>query len=103
MKWQHALGLALAATLAAPASAAIRCDGSYQINSQGEFGSLYCEEENLAKVARSHGVRVTAAQIRASYSLQGDVCRQVGNDISVADICGQFVNHSRHCDLMFPC
>jgi len=88
----------------APATAAIRCDGTFQANSQGEFESLYCKEDNLARVARSHGIQVTADQIRRSWSLEGDVCRQIGIDISVGNICDQFNNrNNHHCMFNMPC
>lgn len=94
--------LALAAIT--PASAAIRCDGSFQINSQGEFESPYCKEENLARIARQAGIAVTADQIRRSFSLEQDVCRQLGSNIEVANICGQFQrDHGHHCSPRFPC
>ena len=94
----------LAGALATPAAAAIRCDGTFQVNSQGEFESLYCKEENLARVARSRGINVTADQIRRSWSLEGDVCRQIGVDISLSNICDQFTNHNnRHCMFNLPC
>jgi|SRR5450631_2648985 hypothetical protein len=87
---------------AAPAGAAIRCDGSFQINSQGEFGSMYCREDNLAKVARERGIHVTAAQIRASIGVEQQVCQQLSSDIRVSDICGQWEHH-HNCNIMFPC
>jgi len=95
--------VASVATAAGPAGAAIRCDGEFQINSQGEFSSLYCQEDNLAKVARSRGLEVTAAQIRASESVLQHVCLQIGGDISVTQICDRFLRHGRHCDLVMPC
>jgi len=86
-----------------PAGAAIRCDGSYQINSQGEFESLYCQEDNLARVARARGIGVTVGQIRASGSTLQSVCNILGPDISVADICGRVNNLRRHRCLVPPC
>lgn len=86
-----------------PASAAIRCNGSYQINSQGEFESPYCQEDNLARVARSRGINVTAAQLRASGSTLQNVCNILGPDISVSDICGRVNQVRRHRCLVPPC
>jgi hypothetical protein len=94
--------LTLACALAAPATAAIRCEGSFQINSQGKFQSLYCEEDNLANVARSRGINVTADQIRRSFSLEGEVCSRLSPDFTVADICNQFTGHGGRCRF-FPC
>jgi hypothetical protein len=98
-----AAAAALALSSLVPASGAIRCNGSYQINSQGEFESPYCQEDNLARVARARGINVTAGQIRASGSTLQDVCNRLSGDISVSDICGRVNNLRRHrCDFP-PC
>jgi hypothetical protein len=55
--------LLLAGMLAAPAEARIECRGNFQITSQGPIATPYCEEEQIAFVARSYGSRVTAAQV----------------------------------------
>jgi len=108
MNHQHLRTAALAAAvlvfdLASPASAAIRCDGSFQINSQGEFNSLYCQEDNLAKVARRRGMGVTVGQIRASLSTLHETCLAIGPDISVSDICGQFNQRRNRRCIIEPC
>ena len=98
--------LALLASLAAvsiafggipSADAAIRCNGAYQINSLGQFHSPFCEDEYLAQVARSRGIRVTGAQIRASLSVKGDVCRTIGIDSRVYETCHQYIRRNRDC------
>lgn len=100
-----ALSLA-AATLClaiSPAGAALRCKGPYLQTRSGEVRTLFCEDEYLAQVARTRGDTVTGAQIRASFSLKGQVCRLVGNDIRVDDICNQFHRERDNNCTIFPC
>ena len=96
--------IALVATLALscaapalPASAAIRCDGGYQINSQGEFESPYCQERLLSQLS---GVPVET--IRRSWSAEQNACRFVGNDIRIMQFCNGIVPRNRRC-IIPPC
>lgn len=106
MKRHLALGLAATTVFLAisPADAALRCNGAYLQTKSGEVRTGYCEDEYLAQVARTRGDRVTGAQIRASFSLKGQVCQLVGNDIRVDDICKQFRRErgGSRCSI-FPC
>ena len=56
--------VALAVATAAPASAKIQCQGNFQITKHGPIATPYCEEEQIAKVARAYGENVTAAEVR---------------------------------------
>lgn len=95
-------GLAAAALAAigaaAPAHAAIRCDGGYQINSQGEFESPYCQEQVLAKLS---GVPV--GTIRGSLGAEQNACRMVGGDIRISQFCGIINPRSHHRCTVPPC
>ena len=52
---------ALAAAL--PAVAKIECQGNFQVTEKyGLIATPYCEEENIARVARSYGIKVTGAE-----------------------------------------
>lgn len=96
------LTVALLVTGAQAAQAAIRCNDAYQINSLGQFRSPYCEDGYLAKVARTFGMRVTADQIRNSTSVKADVCRSIGFDSRILDICVTYRNQNRGGHCKFP-
>lgn len=82
----------LAAGMAAqPASAAIRCDGNYQITKHGPINTPYCEDNYLAQVAREYGMRVSNEAIRYNPSVKERACRFVGNDIRVKSTCQRYL------------
>ena len=54
----------LAAMLTTPAAARIQCHGNFQVTKYGLIATPYCEEEQIAFVARSYGQRVAAAILR---------------------------------------
>ncbi len=88
-----AAGLAAAGAIAAytPATAAIKCDGNYQIiKGQGQIVTPYCADAYVAVVARQYGMRVTAQAVRQNPSVKARVCRLVGDDIRVRDACAGF-------------
>ena len=89
---------------AGTADAKFRCSEGFQQNSSGEFASPFCETEYLAQVARSYGDHVTANQIRASFSLELQVCRLIGNDNRVSHICERYLPPHEHdrCTIL-PC
>ncbi|MEO1542703.1 MAG: hypothetical protein AAFR75_01575 [Pseudomonadota bacterium] len=75
------------------AQAKIRCNGPYQIvKGHGEISTPYCGDNYLAKVARDFGVRVAARTIRNNPNKKEEVCRLVGFDIRVQDVCAGFRN-----------
>lgn len=88
--------LAIAATSLGPtmqAEARIRCNGAYQIvRGQGEIATPYCEDQYLARVARSYGMRVSAAVIRRSEYEKEQVCRAIGHDSRVYELCLKYRN-----------
>jgi hypothetical protein len=51
-----------------PADAGVQCQGNFQITKYGPVATPYCEEEQIAIVAQSHGWHVSAllAMRRAS-------------------------------------
>jgi hypothetical protein len=84
------LGAGLLALLPGGAEAAIQCDGNFQ-NVRGQpVATLYCQEMNLAHVARSFGWHISAESIRYSESVKAQVCRAVGFDNRVQEICAPF-------------
>jgi|RhiMetdeSRZDD1v2_1073273.scaffolds.fasta_scaffold126356_1 hypothetical protein len=88
------LGAGLLGLAHSGAEAAIQCDGNFQ-NVRGQpVATLYCREWNLAQVARSFGWRhVTAQSIRYSESVKAQVCRAVGFDTRVQEICAPFTSN----------
>lgn len=71
---------------AAPA-AAIECKDGYQRVQGNDIATPYCQDELLAKVARSYGMRAPAAEIRNNPNFKREVCRIVGRDIRVQLTC----------------
>jgi hypothetical protein len=72
------------------ANAAIQCDGNYQIVNGNPVGSPYCREMTLARVARSYGWRISDEAIRYSESTRSQVCRAIGYDNRVHEICSPY-------------
>lgn len=94
--------IALAAVVGAanPAEARIRCDGRFQIvKGAGPIATPYCEDRFLAQVARSsYGVSTSFAAIRANVHEKERVCRMVGHDARLSDIC---INYTEGRDRYF--
>src|SRR6476660_5358410 len=59
--------LLLATLLTAPAEARIECRGNFQVTKYGLIATPYCQEEQIAFVARSNGSKVTGAQLAATH------------------------------------
>ena len=72
---------------AGSAQARIACDGSFQIVQGQPISTPYCRDQTLARVARSYGMRVSDAAIRNSESVKGQVCRTIGHDLRVREVC----------------
>jgi hypothetical protein len=84
------------AAAAPPASAAIDCDGNFQIQRNGNrIATPYCEDGYLAIVAREYGVRVSAQEIRYNPSEKGRICRFIGEDNRVRDTCANYLDKGR--------
>lgn len=70
------------------AEAKIVCSsGGYQRVQGREIATPYCQDEYFAAVARERGFKVSAAEIRQSYTLKEEVCRYIGADIRISDQC----------------
>lgn len=73
------------------AEAKIKCEGRYQIiKHNGKISTPYCEDNLLAAVARSRGMRVSNKAIRHNPSVKKKACEFVGHDIRVQDICSPY-------------
>jgi len=75
-----------AAVLATPAGASICKRGTQLIGGQW-IATPYCQDEQLAEVARQYGLRATAAKIRNNPNFKIEICRTVFNDIRVQITC----------------
>ncbi len=83
-------GLA-AAISAQPASAAIRCEGNFQITQYGRIATPYCQDNYLAQVARQAGMNVSDRAVRYNPGVKRRACRLVGHDIRVKDTCAGYL------------
>jgi hypothetical protein len=83
------VGLCLLATGASPVLGRIRCEGPYQIVSGREIATPYCGDANLSAVARTYGAHVSAQSIRKNPFTKAGLCRFIGYDIRVYDICNR--------------
>ena len=90
-----------AIALPEPAAACIQCQGNFQITKYGPIATPYCEEEQIAFVARSYGSKVTAAQVHNDpltkvYELSGST--RAGSRVASTDSCTRLARAS----LAFP-
>jgi len=72
------------------AEARIVCEGNFQIVEDRPVSTPYCRERHLARVARSYGWRVSFEAIRRSESTKADVCRAIGHDNRVHEVCAPY-------------
>ena len=72
------------------AEARIECRGQFQVSKYGLISTPYCEEEQIARVARSYGVNVTGAQVRNDALKKVYLCQTLGNDIRMKGSCGGY-------------
>lgn len=104
--WNTAAVVAAAALAIAlpsgPANAAIQCDGAYQRNASGEVRTPYCEDQQLAQIARGYGRNVSFAAIRNSYGLKRKLCRFLRNDNRVTATCAPLNQDIKVCRANCP-
>ena len=82
--------LLLAATLTAPAEAKIECRGNFQMTKYGPIATPYCEEEQIAFVARSYGQSVTGRQVRNDPLMKVYLCQTLGYDSRLKGSCAGY-------------
>jgi hypothetical protein len=83
---------ALSAATAAPAAANLACNGPFQFVDGRQIATPFCEDNYLARVARSYGMRVSNQAIRWNASVKSEACRLVGHDNRVRTICAGEMN-----------
>lgn len=80
----------LAIALASPAAARIECRGNFQITKYGPIATPYCEEEQIARVAQSYGIRVTGAEVRRNALKKVYLCQTIGSDSRLKGSCAGY-------------
>jgi hypothetical protein len=80
----------LAIAIASPAAARIECRGNFQITKYGPIATPYCEEEQIARVARSYGERVTGSEVRNNALKKVYLCQVYGYDTRLKGSCAGY-------------
>jgi len=87
--------LAFVSAPAHRAQARIACDGPYQIVQGSALATPYCEDAYLAAVARGYGIRISDVAVRQNPNIKAEVCRAVGHDNRVRQICAGYLPGDR--------
>ena len=80
----------LAIAMASPAAARIECRGNFQITQHGPIATPYCEEEEIARVARSYGMAVTGADVHRNPLKKVYLCQTIGGDVRLRGSCAGY-------------
>ncbi len=86
--WAAALIIVIAAT--GHAAARIECRGNFQVTKYGPIATPYCEEEQIAYVARSYGQNVSGSQVRRDPLLKVYLCQTIGYDNRLKGSCAGY-------------
>jgi hypothetical protein len=89
------MAAAVAAGQSTPADAQIRCEGRFQVIQGSLHSTPWCEDAYLTAVAREYGMRVDPKAVRNDPGVKAQVCRFVGRDGRVRDICTGYLNEGR--------
>jgi hypothetical protein len=82
--------LLLAMAAPEPAAARIQCQGNFQVTKYGLIATPYCEEEQIAFVARSYGQKVTGSQVRNNPLTKVYLCQTLGYDSRLKGSCAGY-------------
>jgi hypothetical protein len=85
-----AVAALLAVAAASPAEAKIECRGNFQISKYGPIATPYCEEEEIARVAQSYGMRVTGADVHRNPLKKVYLCQTIGSDSRLKGSCSGY-------------
>jgi len=72
------------------AAAKIECRDNFQVTKYGLISTPYCEERQIARVARSYGFNVSDAEIRNNPNAKVYYCQIIGNDNRLKGSCGAY-------------
>ncbi len=78
---------AIAAIIVATPASAIDCVRGYQRVQGNLIATPYCQDQQLAQVARGYGIRASAAKIRNNPNYKKEICRTVWTDNRVQITC----------------
>jgi len=81
---------------AGTADARIICRGQFQIVDGQAIATPYCEDSNVAAVAREYGIAVSAREVRRNPGTKARVCRVIGHDNRVRSACLPYINTGKH-------
>ena len=93
MRRNHKISLAsvvvlvLAIAALKPAVASVQCQGNFQLTKYGLVATPYCEEEQIAIVAQSHGWNVSASEIHKNPLKKIEVCTDLAGDARLKGSC----------------
>ena len=76
--------------MASPAVARIECRGNFQITKYGPISTPYCEEKQIARVARSYGMAVTDDEVRNNPNTKVYLCQIIGGDNRLKGSCAGY-------------
>ena len=86
------VSMSLVLFAAFPAEARIECRGNFQITKHGPISTPYCEEKQIARVARSYGIAVTDAEVRNNPNTKVWLCQTIGGDNRLKGSCAGYAN-----------
>jgi hypothetical protein len=75
-----------------PAEARILCDDNFQIVNGQRVSTLYCEDEQLARALRNHGVKISGQAQRGNPELKRESCFMAGLDVGVEQACAGYAD-----------
>jgi len=87
------LGVGLILLAALPlhsAEAKIKCNGIFQQTQNGPIATPYCSEQEIARVARSYGEKVTDAEVHNNALTKVRLCQRFGSDNRLKGACGAY-------------
>ena len=73
--------------MAIPAEARIACRQGYQSVNGSPIATPYCQDQYVADVARTYGIKVSGEAIRNNPNLKRNVCQTIGRDNRVFIAC----------------
>jgi hypothetical protein len=73
------------------AAAKIECRDNFQVTKKnGLISTPYCEDQQIARVARSYGFNVTDAEVHNNPNTKVYLCQVIGNDNRLKGSCGAY-------------
>jgi hypothetical protein len=84
------VALAVMICAASQAEAKIQCQGNFQITKDGPISTPYCEEAQIARVARSYGYAVTDSEVRNNPNTKVFLCQWIGGDNRLKGSCAGY-------------